>query len=563
MYNQPMMQVSSGETKTPDFKGQDLVVYNRLLELGYEGFSSRSNKLWRLENLYYIITKQGKKELFKLNRAQRHFHENYLEKGFRKFIILKSRQLGFSTFISIWILDEILFTENKDALTIAHTQKDATELFNKKVKYAISNMPGIIQNSLNLDQSRAAKIQVRFQNQSTSSMLVTASGRSNTPHYCHISELGPLCRMYPQRVEEIVSGTLSVIPEGGYLFIESTAEGVGNYLHEKFMSSWNKRDRMTPALADVDFMPVFYNWTWDDMEMDMIKDTISIEDMEEGEINWRELKAEHNLTDVQLTYYYKKYSSVNYDIDKLHSQFPFTAAEAFISSGSHYFNIERVSSEYEKQVPYAEYNTDLIEIDKGELRVYEEPIEGKKYVIGGDVAQGRAGGDYSTAVVVGLDKQIKAIYQGHIDPDDYEEFIRNLGKKYNNALLAVEFNQDGNWVNTELMKNGYTNIYFREEVDDVTKTISKRFGWLTNKKSRDFALGEIKAWHLKNSLKDRRLMDEMTTFVRNKRGKPEAQIGKHDDIILAASIALAVVYGKQEHIVNSNDLKWFQHVFID
>ena len=31
------------------------------------------NKRWRMDNLYWIITKDGTKELFKMNRAQKHF----------------------------------------------------------------------------------------------------------------------------------------------------------------------------------------------------------------------------------------------------------------------------------------------------------------------------------------------------------------------------------------------------------------------------------------------------------------------------------------------------------
>jgi len=71
------------------------------------------DKLWRMTNLYWLITKDGTKEVFTMNRAQKHFFDNYLNpsdplKKYHRHIILKSRQLGFTTFIDLYILVEQL-----------------------------------------------------------------------------------------------------------------------------------------------------------------------------------------------------------------------------------------------------------------------------------------------------------------------------------------------------------------------------------------------------------------------------------------------------------------------
>src|SRR6185295_4737965 len=90
------------------------------------------NKRWRMDNLYWIITKDGKKVPFQMNRAQLHFFENYLSipgKIYHRHVVLKARQLGFTTFIDLFILDEILFNTNKEGLIIAHKVQDATEIF--------------------------------------------------------------------------------------------------------------------------------------------------------------------------------------------------------------------------------------------------------------------------------------------------------------------------------------------------------------------------------------------------------------------------------------------------
>lgn len=326
-----------------------------------------------------------------------------------------------------------------------------------------------------------------------------------------------------------------------------------------------------------EYKPVFYNWTWD---KDQIRQAtrngcIPIKDMEESEIDWADFKLEHNLTDEEITYYYIKWIEAGRDINKLNQEFPTTEMEAFISTGANFFSTKKIFKELEKlelgetnYQTYAYENKLFVEhgsdySDKFEgLVVFEEPEPGRHYVIGGDVAEGLMSGDWSTCAVVGMDKKIKAIYRGHVDPDEYTDIIETLGKKYNTALLAVEFNKDGNWVNTELNLRNYPNMYFRTQFDDITQTVSKNYGWITNKKTRDIALGEFKS-HF-NSCTEfpyKIILDEMVNFVRDKRGKPQAQSGKHDDVIMAVAIAFGVLQGKVENIqekknVTFSDLIW-------
>ncbi len=148
------------------------------------------SKRWRMDNLYWIITKDGTKELFQMNRAQRDFFEMYLNpddptKKYFRHIILKSRQLGFTTFVDLWILDEILFNTNREGLIIAHKVQDAAEIFDRKIDYAIRNMNEEVKNAaFRLKQNSAKKIQVVIdygpEEGSTSSIQVSTSGRSGT-----------------------------------------------------------------------------------------------------------------------------------------------------------------------------------------------------------------------------------------------------------------------------------------------------------------------------------------------------------------------------------------------
>ena len=78
------------------------------------------DQFYRLNNLYYITDKNGKKIKFRMTREQL----EYYNKEWHKNVILKARQLGFTTEVCIVQLDCALFESKKCAL-IAHTLHDA------------------------------------------------------------------------------------------------------------------------------------------------------------------------------------------------------------------------------------------------------------------------------------------------------------------------------------------------------------------------------------------------------------------------------------------------------
>lgn len=537
-----------------------------LISTDFEFFRSKENKLWRLENCYYITTKDGSKKLFKLNSAQLDFATNFLLKGYKRLIILKARQLGFTTLIALWFLDEIMWNPNTEALQIAHTLKDAGELFNRKISYAMKNLYECMRSILTLSQSSAKKLQFDYVDADgtqigTSAISVSNSGRSGTFHLLHISELGKLSKLYQGRAEEVVTGTIPSVPAGGNILIESTAEGQSGLFYEMYDKALKRKSEITPELSNIEFYPVFYNWTWDKEEIARSNSfgTIRTSQMKECEIDWAEYQVDNNLTDEEISFYYTKYIAANEDIDKLHQEFPTNEIEAFIGSGSNYFSLRKTAEllEKAKNTPYTTFNfingeffEDNITLDKDDFQglvVYHKAQDGRRYVIGADAAEGLMDGDYSTACVVGVDKQIKAFYRGRIDPDEFSKLLFALGKMYNTALLAVEFNKDGNWINTDLNTSGYPNLYLRTSIDDITHRVTKSYGWLTSKKTRDYMLGEAKKhFNATTELNCLPLLKEILTFVRDKRGKPQAAYGKHDDCVIAFSISMAVLQGQTE-----------------
>lgn len=545
-------------------------------------FTSKDAKLWRVQNCYYIINKEAKRVLFKLNRAQIDFVNRYLlgPNPYHKLIILKARQLGFTTLIALWFLDEIIWNPSTEALQIAHTLKDAGELFNKKIAFAVKNLYGCLQPFLKLSQNSAKKVQFEYDidgGKTTSAFTVSTSGRSGTNHLLHISELAKLAKAYPMKADEIVTGTLPSVPSGGTSIIESTAEGQSGIFYDYYMKAMERKAYITPALSNIEWYPVFYNWTWDDEEIERtISNTgiIPIHLMKECEIKWDEYAEEHGLSEKEISFYYAKFITLNEDVDKLHQEYPTTELEAFIGSGSNYFSLQKTANFYAKlKDDYACFEyingeflpTTFVESDRDRkdlLYVYQEPEFGRNYVIGADVAEGIQDGDYSVACVLGMDKNIKAFYQGHIEPDEFSKLLQVLGKRYNTALLAVEFNKDGNWVNTDLHTSNYPNLFIRTVVDDITKNVTKMYGWLTSKKTRDYMLGEAKKhFNATEMINCRPLLKEIQTFVRDKRGKPQAAHGKNDDCVIAWCISIAVLQGRTEKVLKVENKTVFDLIF--
>jgi len=540
------------------------------------------DRTWRLDNLYWIITKDGDKKPFNMNRAQRHFYDTYLniEHPFHRHVILKSRQLGFTTFIDIFILDAILFGTNKEGLIIAHKVEDASAIFDKKVDFALRNMAEDIKGAFfKLNHNSARKVQVVIDygpdKGSTSSIAVSVSGRSGTYHLVHISEFAKMCVDFPKRAAEVETGTFPAVPLDGFIFIESTAEGMAGRFYEIFNENWIGREKITAQLSRVQFLPHFYNWQYDDMEMKKIYENIPTENMATCEIDWGSYQKEHSLTDKEITYYYMKWLQFGGKnspdaVKKLMQEYPTTHEEAFLSTGQTYFSTAKVAKLLQEATPgvKGELGTnekgDVVfnRHSSGSLEVFKEPEVGTKYIIGGDTAEGLAHGDAQVLYVINhKTEKCDALYRSNVAPDELASEAYKLGKYYNWALLGIEVNKDGLWVNDALEKMGYVNLYYRKVFDDITQKVTKFFGWKTTSATRPFALASLRAVFFRlDSGFPAAILNEMLTFIRNIKGKAEAMDKKHDDVIMAASIGYAILQEQGKYVETTTGGEGFSHL---
>jgi hypothetical protein len=177
---------------------------------------------WRIESgrLYKITIKSADGDTlvpFRPNRAQRRF----MRRMWHRNVILKARQLGFTTLVSILWLDHALFNDNQLCIQVAQTREDAEAIFKGKVLKAYDNLPEALKAAKPSIRRTATQLELA----NGSIVRVATSARGGTPHRLHVSEMGKIGAKFPEKSKEIVSGSFPAVPLDGVIIVESTAEG--------------------------------------------------------------------------------------------------------------------------------------------------------------------------------------------------------------------------------------------------------------------------------------------------------------------------------------------------
>lgn len=174
--------------------------------------------------------------------------------------------------------------------------------------------------------------------------------------------------------------------------------------------------------------------------------------------------------------------------------------------------------------------------------VWEKPLPGHRYVIGGDVCEGLGGkdNDNSTGFVLDVDtgRQV-AEFARNLKPEPYADELNAAGRWYNNALLVPEINKLGYVVLNRLLKHhAYPNMYRWPKFDEANGFTSKR-GWETNSRTKLLMMSAL-CGHIEErtiEIASYALLTEASTF--EKEGDQYgAQAGKHDDRLIAMALAL-------------------------
>lgn len=297
---------------------------------------------WRLNNLYWITDKEGRRTKFEMNWAQSQLLDelHYLN------LILKARQLGFTTFIQIYTLDMCVWHPDTRAGVIAHTRDDAEAIFRDKIKFPYDNMPDGVKNAVPIVRDNTTTLELA----NNSIIRVGTSLRGGTLQFLHVSEFGKICAKYPAKAREIVTGALNTIEAGQIAFIESTAEGQEGRFFEMCEEAQSKQ-RLNAPMTPMDWKFHFFPW-WREPTYQIDPQGVTIPPSLEK--YFAALSSEGvALSDAQRAWYAKKAEVQREDMKR---EYPSTPKEAFEASveGAYYAEqIARAETDGRiGQVPY-------------------------------------------------------------------------------------------------------------------------------------------------------------------------------------------------------------------
>lgn len=189
---------------------------------------------------------------FKPNEAQIRF----MDRLWYRNIILKARQLGFTTLICVLWLDHALFNANQNCGIIAQDLPTVYNIFKDKIKFAYDNLPPEIRERFPLKTCNKSEMEFAHNG---STIRVATSFRSGTIHRLHISEFGKICATDPAKDDEVIEGSIPTVPTNGVLVIESTAEGRNGSFYEMVQIA-QKNYALRKILNSKEYRFHFYAW---------------------------------------------------------------------------------------------------------------------------------------------------------------------------------------------------------------------------------------------------------------------------------------------------------------
>jgi hypothetical protein len=271
---------------------------------------------WRITNLYKIVDERNQVQTFAPNEEQYQLYHSLHTRN----LILKARQLGFTTLICLLALDQCLFNSNFSAGIIAHNREDAEKFFRNKVMFAYDRLPKALRDAIPI--TKRTESQVTFAN--GSSLYVGTSFRGGTLQLLHISEFGKICRKYPEKAKEIVTGAIESVAADNLVFIESTAEGMGGYFFDYCMAAL-KATQEGSALSKLDWKLHFFPW-FAKGAYQLSPVGVNITDKQVKYFREMEAKTGITLTPEQKAWWVKKKQALLGDMGR---EYPGTPQEAF------------------------------------------------------------------------------------------------------------------------------------------------------------------------------------------------------------------------------------------
>ena len=495
-----------------------------------------------------------------------------------KVIILKARQMGFSTAVEALCYWWTSTNFNINSVIIGNDEKSSLNLYRMFRRYFdntnILFKPSVRYNTksdLTFEKFDETGKQIGL---GSAIKIETAknksAGRSDTVNFLHASELGAW-----ENGEDLVASLMQTVPDAevmdkpSMVFLESTAEGRGNYFHKEYVAAVNKKNNYQPLFAPWWILDTYErDATFEDLGKLNDYESFLVELMKKGHTTLgHKFTIKEESIPRKIAYYRRKAKDFAATPERLPQEYPSTWEESFIASGKNVFNplalqeMEKDATPLEdvdyykitplEDRPYEEFELEKVPFEPNEspddftykapLKIWGKPKPYKEYVIGADVAEGLKGGDFSVATVVDISTMaVVARWRGHCDPDKFGEILGALGTYYNYALMGVEVNNHGLTTVQKLRDTFYTNLYKRDRgYDEEWETPTVNLGWKTDMRTKRLMIDDLIKLVRERVIKDKDIVfiNEAFSYVRDERGRMNAEEGSHDDVVMSTAIA--------------------------
>jgi hypothetical protein len=559
----------------------------------------RDNPAFLMHEFMQIRTKEGGRRKFdQWTPAQIKLYKaaitQYASGNPVRIVILKARQMGISTLSEGLLFWRTAFFRDATTLIIAHEEEAVNNIY-AMFKLFFESMPEAIrpliekfnQGEIVFDNPKMAdrkknpglgsRLVVKTAALGGSSKKSAGKGRSATYHGVHASEAA-----FWAEPERFWGGVAQGIPDAhhSWVFIESTANGVGNWFHDfwrRAAAGWSMEPlvgggmgwRLTdPHASHSGYVPVFLSWLEHPQYVKAIKPEARAQFIRSYDKDEKKLVAHFAATPEQLHWRRATMSDkCDGDLHLFHQEYPSTPEEAFVSSGRKVFDMgalefysdECIGKAKMRKPARGDFDTDpgTIVNDKvawhwrsdpdGPVAIWQQPQPGHEYVIGVDLCYGKPAGDFACAQVI--DKRTweqVAIAHGRLDPDQMGLLIYGLARHFADALLVIEIDGPGIHTLTKVQDLDYWSLYQRISFDGMSKKPQPVWGWKMSTKSRAQMVACLKSGVRNHQfvLNDIATVREMQEWVlvtgTTGRAKEQPSGGPHayDDRITALGIAL-------------------------
>ena len=432
------------------------------------------------------------------------------------YIVVKSRQVGITTQEMVESFHAMITGRLKHQISIADTGENSGDIF-QMLNRMYDHMPSEVQ-----PYRTDSRTQLVFPELDNKMTFHTGSGRSpgrgKTLSKVHVSEAARI-KITVEQYQDFISGIQSAC-ENSEIVLESTTQGASGWFYEEVQKCLR---------GESEYTLIFLPWFADPENAIPLYPGESIERTTEEKARSERLGP---WTDEQIKYRRARQS----EHGRLFPQeYPETIEEAFLVQEGCWFDVEAIKDLIPQCRPVE------AEHDNGNLSIWHQPIEGAKYYMGADTAEGLAKGDASICGVLDADGRQCAALHGRWPADVFGKKLAALGRYYENAFIGVEANNHGHSVlNTLQNTEGYRNLYIHQDYDADARSKGK-VGFQTTGKSRPLLLDAIRDEAIEGrgmEVNDRMFLSECMNFCLNDKGtKYEARPGSHDDRVMAWAIA--------------------------